>query len=153
RPFPVIAAAEIDVRRQRLAGKPADVDVPQAERAHGAVHRQRTAFPWRVEYRLVGLRLDGTEAVHAAHVVDAVHVAAASAISPGASARPVPIMALRVTRRASFSSSQPAAPAGRIGTTMNRVSAVESHTRISVCAGSVTPKSASTPRGSITARE
>ena len=48
---------------------------------------------------------------------------------------------------------QPFVPSGRMGSTMNRVSAVESHTRISVSAGSLTPKSASTPRGSDTARE
>ena len=36
---------------------------------------------------------------------------------------------------------------------MKRVSAVESQTRISVSAGSSTPKSFSTPRGSATARE
>ncbi len=77
----------------------------------------------------------------------------ALASSAGVSASPVPIMELRVTSAASLSSLQPSAPAGRIGTTMKRVSAVESHTRISVSAGSVTPKSASTPRGSITARE
>src|SRR5450631_3640388 len=125
RPFPVVAAAEIDVRRQGLPGEPTDVDVPQAEIAHGAVHREDAAFPRRVEHRLVGLRLDRTEALHAAHVVDAVHVAALFATwfatSAGVSARPVPIMALRVTRLASFSSLQPSVPAGRIGTTMKRV--------------------------------
>jgi hypothetical protein len=62
-------------------------------------------------------------------------------------------MQSRVTRVASLSSLQPSVPAGRIGSTMKRVSAVESQTRISVSAGSVTPKSASTPRGSITVRE
>ena len=62
-------------------------------------------------------------------------------------------MQSRVTREASRSSFQPSVPAGRAGTTMKRVSAVESHTRISVSAGRVTPKSASTPRGSLTARE
>src|SRR5271166_3310234 len=151
-PFPVVAAAEIDVGGKLLAGKPADVDVPQAERTHGAVHRERAAFPRRVEHRLVRFRLNRAEALHAAHVVDAVHVPALAS-SAGVSASPVPIMELRVTSAASFSSLQLSVPAGRIGTTMKRVSAVESHTRISVSAGSVMPKSASTPRGSITARE
>ena len=54
----------------------------------------------------------GTEAVQAAHVVDAVHGAA-----PATRARPVPIMESRVTRLASFSSLQPSVPSGRIGTT------------------------------------
>jgi hypothetical protein len=62
-------------------------------------------------------------------------------------------MQSRVTRSASFSSLQPSVPAGRIGSTMKRVSAVESHTRTSVSFGSEMPKSLSTPRGSFTARE
>src|ERR1700730_9477481 len=111
-PLLVIAAVEIDVRRQRFAGVPADIDVPQAEIAHGAVHGEDTAFPRRVEHRLIRLGLDLAETVHAAHVMDAVHGAA-----PGAWARPVPIIESRVTRVASFSSLQPAVPAGRIGTT------------------------------------
>jgi len=44
-------------------------------------------------------------------------------------------------------------PAGRIGTTRKRVSAVESQIRMSVPAGNATPNSASTPLGSITVRE
>ncbi len=112
-PFPVIAAGEIDVRRQRFAGEPADIDVPQAEVPHGAIHGEDAAFPRRVEHRLVRLGLDLAEALHAAHVVHAVHGAALS----GARARPVPIMASRLTRVASLSSLQPSQPAGRIGTT------------------------------------
>ena len=46
-------------------------------------------------------------------------------------------MESRVTRSASLSSLQPSVPAGRIGSTMKRVSAVESHTRTSVSFGSV----------------
>src|SRR6185437_9591148 len=98
---------------------------------------------------LVRLRLDRTEAVHAAHVMNAVHDKA----SAGGFGSPVPIIESRVTSVASFSALQPSVPAGRIGSTMKRVSAVESQTRISVPGGSVTPKSLSTPRGSITARE
>src|SRR5207237_7389281 len=94
-------------------------------------------------------RLDLAEAVHAAHVVHAVHDRACAADR----GRPVPIMLSRVTSAASSCSLHPSVPAGRCGSTMKRVSAVESHTRISVSAGSVPPKSASTPRGSITARE
>jgi hypothetical protein len=75
------------------------------------------------------------------------------AISPGCLGNPVPIRQSRVTSSASFCSLQPSVPEGRIGKTMNRVSAVESQTRIWVLAGKDTPKSLSTPRGSITARE
>src|ERR1700722_10756740 len=102
-----------------------------------------------MENRLVPLGLDFAEAVHAAHIVDAVH----HRTSPACLGSPVPIMQSRVTSAASFSSLQPSVPLGRIGNTMKRVSAVESQTRMSVSAGSLTPKSARTPRGSLTARE
>src|SRR5262249_45795688 len=67
--------------------------------------------------------------------------------------RPVPIMQSRVTIDARRSSLHPSVPSGRIGRTRYRTSEVESHTRNSVSAGSSTPKSCSTPRGSTTARE
>src|SRR6516164_1845005 len=148
-PLSVIGTSEIDSRRQALAGKPGLVDDPHAGVAHRAIERVKASFPIIVKDGLVLLRLDFAEAVHAAHVVDTVH----HATSLGALARPVPIMLSRVTRPANFSSLQPSVPVGRIGNTMKRVSAVESHTRIAVPTGSLTPKSANTPRGSFTARE
>src|SRR6195256_552079 len=101
-----------------------------------------------MKHRLVRLGLDLAEAVHAAHVVHAIHDGA-----PGVFGKPVPIMESRVTSSASCCSLQPSVPAGRIGSTRKRVSAVESQTRISISFGRLTPKSASTPRGSFTARE
>src|ERR1700743_183527 len=98
--------------------------------------------------RLVLFGLDLAETVHAAHVVNAVHDGA-----PGVFGKPVPIMESRVTISASCASLQPSVPLGRIGSTRKRVSAVESQTRISVSLGRLTTKSASTPRGSFTARE
>src|SRR5262249_46396786 len=148
-PLSVIGTGEIDSRRQALAGKPGLVDDPHAGVAHRAIERVKASFPIIVKDGLVLLRLDFAEAVHAAHVVDTIH----HATSLAALARPLPIMLSRVTRPANFSSLQPSVPAGRIGNTMKRVSAVESHTRIAVPAGSLTPKSANTPRGSFTARE
>src|SRR5205085_3531284 len=115
---------------------------------HGARQRRRARLPLGVEHRLVRLDLDLDEAVHAAHVMHAVHGGA-----PGVFGKPVPIIESRVTSSVSFSSVQPSVPFGRIGNTRKRVSAVESHTRISVSFGSVMPRSASTPRGSFTARE
>src|SRR5215211_5242858 len=121
------------------------VDVPGAGVAHGALHRQHAAFPLRVKRRLVLFDLDLTEAVGAAHVVNAIHHLAPlcgwPVVWPGLSGRPVPIIESRVTRSASLSSLQPSVPAGRMGSTMKRVSAVESHTRNSVSFGSDTPKS------------
>src|SRR5262245_9871176 len=99
--------------------------------------------------RLIRFGVDLSEAIHAAHVVNAVHYAA----SLGFFGRAVPIMQSRVTNVASWASLQSSVSAGRIGTTRKRVSAVESHTWISVSAGSATPKSASTARGSFTARD
>src|SRR5262245_44065250 len=149
RPLLVIGPRQVVGGRQLLDRRPRHVNVPLAGKTHGAVERDAAAFPGGVEYRLVRLGLDLAEAVHAAHVVNAVHHAASS----GRLARPVPIMELRVTSAASRSSLHPSVPAGRMGSTMKRVSAVESQTRIRVSSGSVTPKSASTPRGSLTARE
>ena len=61
------------------------------------------------------------EARDAAQIVDRIH---------GAFTRPVPIMLSRVIRVASFCSLHPSVPDGRMGSTMKRVSAVESQTRI-----------------------
>src|SRR5580698_6182795 len=131
RPFLVVRAVEIDVRRQALDAVTGLIDGPDARVTEGAIERHRATFPWGVEHRLVLLRLNLTEAVHAAHVVNAVHHAASCACC----GKPVPIMQSRVTSAASLSSLQPSVPAGRIGNTMKRVSAVESHTRTSVPAG------------------
>ena len=76
-----------------------------ARRAHGEHEREHAALPAGVERRLVGLGHDRPEAVHAAHVVRAVH------------STPVPIIASRVTSPASSSSLKPSLPGGRIGTT------------------------------------
>src|SRR5579872_5592052 len=145
RPPLVIRGLQIDFRRKILDRRARLVDVPEPRKAHRAIQREAAAFPFFMERRLVRFRPHRPEAVHAAHVVNAVH--------GGGSGSPVPTMQSRVTSVASFSSLQPSVPGGRMGTTMNRVSAVESHTRITVCSGNTTPKSASTPRGSITARD
>ena len=96
----------------------------------GHSHRKRKCegalLPLIMEYRLVHLRLDGAVAVRAAEVLPAVHFK-----SFGDFGKPVPIIESRVTSSASFSSFQPSVPAGRIGTTRYRISAVESQMRIS----------------------
>src|SRR6185437_1291382 len=148
-PLLVIGAGEIDRGREALAREALRVDVHAAVRAHGAHHGHYAAFPFVMERRLVLFDLDSAEAVHATHVMYAIHFV----FSSGAFGTPVPIMESRVTISASCSSLQPSVPAGRIGRTRKRVSAVESQTRMSVSFGSVTPKSARTPRGSFTARE
>src|SRR5262249_15210539 len=127
----------------------ARIDGPRAQEAQRAAHRQHASFPAMMKDRLVGLGLDLTKPVHPAHIVDAVH----HATSLGFFGRPAPIMQSRVIRLASCASLQPSVSAGRLGTTRDGVSAVESQTRISVSGGKVTPKCASTVRGSLTVRE
>ena len=61
-------------------------------------------------------------------------------------------MAFLVTSVASSASLQPSVPAGRSGRTRKRTSEVEFQTRISTSSGNSVPNSASTPRGSATAR-
>src|SRR4051794_40883099 len=148
KPFLVIGARQVHVRRQRLAIEARGVDVEGARRAHRAHHGENTRFPLLVKHRLVWPRPHPSGPPPSPPVVDAVHEGA-----PGVLGKPVPIMESRVTSSASCSSLQPSVPAGRIGSTRKRVSAVESQTRISMSLGSVTSKSASTPRGSFTARE
>src|SRR5579864_4113325 len=137
------------MRRKQFDAVASHIDIPGTGRAHHSAHRQDAALPALVEDRLVGLGVDFAKAIHAPHVVDAIH----QATSPGFLGKPVPIMQSRVTSVASFSSLQPLVWRGRIGKTRKRVSAVESHTRISVVGGSDTSKSASTLRGTFTARE
>src|SRR6202044_262308 len=107
----IIRAREIDIRRQFFDAGAGLIDGPDAGVAERAIEPEAAAFPWRVEYRLVRLRLDFAEAVHAAHIVDAIHQPASFACF----GRPVPIMLSRVTNAASLSSLQPSVPAGRIG--------------------------------------
>src|SRR5271155_4624222 len=149
-PALVIGGGEIAQRRQIFLRGAKGVERPQGGVAHRPRHRRHSLFPGHVKYRLVGFGHDRAEAVHAAHVVDRV---GHRVTSGGDFGSPVPTMLSRVTSWASRSSLQPSVPAGRIGTTRNRVSAVESQMRISVSAGKVTPKSARTPFGSMTARE
>src|SRR5258707_2998004 len=99
-----------------------------------------------MKHRLVQLGFDLAKAVHAAHVVHAIHRQ-----PPGFLGNPVPIMESRVTSSASCCSFQPSVPSGCIGSTRKRVSAVESQTRISGSLRKLTPESASTPRGSFSA--
>src|SRR5579872_2791163 len=148
KPFLIVRTGKINVGRQHFPIKARGVDVEGTGRAHRAHHGEYAAFPSRVKHRFIGFDFDLAEPVHAAHVVDAVHDG-----HPGVLAKPVPIIESRVTSSASCSSLQPLVPSGRIGNTRKRVSAVESHTLISVSFGKVTPKSASTPRGSLMARE
>ena len=85
----------------------------RAKRSRGAEQAPRASFPLGMEWPLVFAHLDWPHAVHAAHVVDAVHAAAPR----GADTFATPTIALRVTRAASCSSVIPSVPGGRSGRT------------------------------------
>ena len=99
-------------------GMAAHVDVPAAEQGGRQGQGERLAFPIGVEHGLLvlGLRVDGAEAVHPAEIVAAVHSAAPFS-SSGVLAFSTPIMELRVTSRSNCSADQPSVPAGRSGMT------------------------------------
>src|ERR1043166_7765974 len=128
----VIAQRKIFGRRTVFAREARHVDVPAAGHAHCEREREGPLFPFVVEDWLVRLGPDRTVSMGAAEILTAVHFG----ISFGDRARPVPIMESRVTRSLSLSSLQPSVPAGRIGSTMKRVSAGGAQTRISVFFGS-----------------
>jgi len=113
KPLLVVGAGQVDRRRHLFDGVAAGIDGPGAEDADGAAHRQHAPLPAVMKDRLIGLGLDLAEAVHAAHIVNAVH----QATSLGFFGRPVPTIESRVMSLASRSSLQPSVPAGRIGTT------------------------------------
>ena len=114
-PVLVVRRGQVFGAGHQLARIAAHVDVPLAQEAGGHGERERLALPVVVEHGLVRLGLDRAQAVHAAHVVDAVH---RDAFRPGALILPTPIIASRVTSEASSSSLMPSVPAGRSGSTM-----------------------------------
>src|SRR5204863_3081519 len=127
------------------------IDVPlAADRSQDARQGIDTPFPFGMKRRLAFFVHDRTHAVHAAHVVDAVHTR-----PPGFEIVTLltPIIESRVTSAASCSSVIRSVPAGRSGSTRYRTSAVLSQTRTSTSSSSSSPNSRITPRGSITARE
>ena len=93
---------------------PPVVDVPLSPGSEGLDHGVNAGLPAVVEHGLVRLGLDGAEAVHPAHIVNAVHRLAPG---PSAATSAVPIMLSRVTRAASCSSVMPPVPTGRSGRT------------------------------------
>ena len=76
-PALVVRHAQVIGRGQQLEEMTRVVQIlASAAGAHDASHRVHTAFPRLVEHRLVPFVADRPHAVHAAHVVDAVHGAA-----------------------------------------------------------------------------
>src|SRR5579872_4780234 len=135
-PFLVIAHAQILGGLNELALVTGSVYIPFAPSPHGEREREGPRLPARMEHRLVFLIHDAAHAVHAAHIVDAVH---------GSVTLATPTMASRVTSAASSSSRNDSLPAGRSGSTRYRSSAVLSHTRTSTSGGRLSPNSRSTP--------
>src|SRR5262245_22713398 len=112
----VIAHSQVLGRRQQfeLMARVVEILAPSAG-SNDARHGVHASFPRFVENRLVRLVPDRSHAVHAAHVMDAVHTA-----SPGAASDTfaTPTIASRVTSAASCASLKWSAPAGRSGSTM-----------------------------------
>src|SRR2546427_2112678 len=137
-------------RRQESNRGRAGVAVPLARATSRGVRRVYPPLPDRMENRLVFFILNRAHALHAAHVVHAVH-----SFPPGRGAGTLatPTIASRVTSAASWSSVMFSVPEGRSGRTRYRSSAVLSQTCSSTSSASCSPNSASTPRGSITARD
>ncbi len=71
----VVAHRQIVRRVAVLARKARHVDVPLARHGHGERQRKGPLFPFGMEYRLVRFGLHRAEAVRAAHVLRAVHLA------------------------------------------------------------------------------
>src|SRR5437773_1947626 len=113
-PFFVIAHAQIVGRGDLLDLITAGIDVPLAPCADRTCQGKHAAFPARMEHRFVLLILNRAHAMHAAHVVDAVHLWPPAF---GTVTLATPIMASRVTSAASRSSLSCSVPAGRSGST------------------------------------
>src|SRR5262245_15630855 len=144
--------AQIINRMLAFSSMASHVDVPLAQSHYGKGEAKHALFPFGVKHGLFpfGFRVDQTKAMHASEIMRTVHHFLPRSL--GDFAVSTPIIALRVTRAASSSSLQPSVPSGRAGRTRNRISEVESHTRISMSSRSSVPNSFSTPRGSATAR-
>src|SRR5260221_239563 len=137
--------------RQHLDAMAKRIEVPQAAAGPKyARERIHPSLPALVERALAGLVPDRPHALHAAHVMNAVHAGLSAELRV---TRAVPIIESRVTSAANASSLRRSLPAGRSGSTMYRTSDVLSQTRTSTSAPMSTPNSFSTPRGSMTARE
>ena len=107
-PLLVVGLRQIEIRPQRLAQIAEPVDGKTGGEGHDLQKTTGPALPRLMKRRLVALGVDRAEAVHAAQVVDRVHLA---------ETLPTPIMELRVTSAASCSSLIPSVPAGRSGST------------------------------------
>src|SRR5262245_60301452 len=152
KPVFVIGMPQIINRMLAFSGMASHVDVPFAYSHKRADQAQHTFFPSGMKDRLFlfAFRVDRTEAMHSSEIMCTVHHFLPRSL--GDFAVSTPIIAFRVTRAVSSSSLQPSVLSGRTGRTRNRISEVESHTRISMSSRSSVPNSFSTPRGSATAR-
>src|SRR5450759_2163180 len=72
-PYLVVAQRQIFSRWAVLAYETRHVDIPAARGAHGQREREGALLPVGMERRVVLLRCDRTEAVHAAEILPAVH--------------------------------------------------------------------------------
>ena len=107
-PVLVIAAGEVMRGLHPLPGRPGHVQVPLSQHSAGQGQAEHALLPVLREMGLLAA-VDGTETVHPAEIMGAVH--------QGASTSAVPIMASRCTRAASSPSERCSVPPGRRGNT------------------------------------
>jgi hypothetical protein len=73
KPSLVVGTGQIDMWRKQFDAVSRHINIPRPGCAHRAAHRHRPGFPWMMKDRLIRLGYDFAEAIHTAHVVDAVH--------------------------------------------------------------------------------
>ena len=110
RPLVEIGPAQIVERQDELPDMAPPIDGPAGIAGHRLIEAPHARFPIMVEGAFVMVDVEGPETLDAAQIMHPVHY-----VGPWQSA--VPIMALRVTRPASASSSSVSLPAGRCGST------------------------------------
>src|SRR5262249_16873496 len=115
-PTLVVAHPQVLVWRHELELMTGVVEVlSSAARSNHSSERIYAAFPRFVEYRLILFVLNGPHAMHAAHIMNTVHL-----LPPGfgGATFPTPTIESRVTSSASASSVIFSVPAGRSGRTI-----------------------------------
>src|SRR5262249_38740294 len=110
----VVVKSQIFRRRKKFPCLATCISIPFAPGPERGPDGLQASLPARMKHRLGLLRLDRTEVLHPAHVVDAVHPFVPSL---DGTIMPTPIMESRVTNAASASSLNPSVPAGRSGNT------------------------------------
>src|SRR5437868_6076218 len=107
----MVVEGQVYSRSKRFSSLTAEIGVPLPPGSERGPDGGDSPLPTSVKYRFVLLGPDRTEALHPAHIVDAVH-----GFAPSLDCRvtlATPIIESRVTSAGRASSPHPSAPAGR----------------------------------------